>query len=57
MGRTVNPLRGLANNTTTVGDNNDNVGRRERVGVIVYAGDTKGWFAATLAVDHESGRM
>ena len=47
----------MANNTTTVGDNNDNVGRRERerVGVIVYAVDTKGWFGATLAVSHERG--
>ena len=55
MGRTVSPLRGLVNNTTTVGDNNDKVGRRERAGVIVYAVDTKGWLGATLAVSHERG--
>ena len=50
----------MANNTITVGDNNDNVGRRERerAGVIVYAVDTRGWFGATLAVvGRESGRM
>ena len=28
---------------------------RERVGVIVYAVDTKGWLGATLAVSHERG--
>ena len=37
--------RGLVNNETTVGDNNDNVSRRERAGVIVYAVDTNGWFS------------
>ena len=37
--------RSLVNNETTVGDNNDNVSRRERAGVIVYAVDTNGWFS------------